>query len=446
MSLFGTTPVPARGDCQWKNETGMRFGDKLPPEMQRQPTCNDKKFPIRMQELLGAAGPHRGSGALGGHFEENYLDLDSTRTSSKPPRPPRAQSAAAHRHDSRKRPLGSPQTRSHISGSGASRRLRPSTAKKMRQVQEMERELAREVQRRVDAEACAEHLRSTIATLPGGQAPQSTTTGGLTRARTHVGMGSAKKAGQHEPGRPISAQLERNMAGPAVHTRPAGEWRPAGTQRLRPEAVPGPFPVTAARICEAFSDATDTGDIPGHSTFSTNAVPIQHMLHTMEQYKKPLDGQDVAQLGKHMHSKHIPPSSKLRLTQPAPQEDPRMAHPKPYMLAPNPTGFSSQGRGRESFYIQELGNSVRDFGSHNKPRDTRSPYIKAFLHGQLTAAKKPPPGYMWCGVHSGRFQQGEPTDDGQTVLQKRRLPLAARSAVAALLGMEGTTDVSSKVS
>ena len=54
-----------------------------------------------------------------------------------------------------------------------------------------------------------------------------------------------------------------------------------------------------------------------------NPSPNDHLVLNPGQpcpYSQPW----VVQLGKHMHSKHIPPSSKLRLTQPAPQEDPRM--------------------------------------------------------------------------------------------------------------------------
>jgi len=33
MALFGTDPVPRRGDCRWKNATGLRFGDKVTPSI-----------------------------------------------------------------------------------------------------------------------------------------------------------------------------------------------------------------------------------------------------------------------------------------------------------------------------------------------------------------------------------------------------------------------------
>merc|ERR1711988_222729 len=72
MSLFGTSPFPRRGDCHWSNDAGMRVGDQVPTSLHRQRGQADDQSKdegmVGLQGLMDAAGPHRGTGSVGGRF------------------------------------------------------------------------------------------------------------------------------------------------------------------------------------------------------------------------------------------------------------------------------------------------------------------------------------------------------------------------------------------
>jgi len=184
-----------------------------------------------------------------------------------------------------------------------------------------------------------------------------------------------------------------------------------------------------------------TGDIPGHGKKHVNEGTRTQMvtMANSNSVQNP-NSQDINTVNKYIGTGHISDIAAERMRSPDPRVDPRGPHPKPHFKPMLQTGICKMS---DSYFVQDPGTQVVDFKTmgNGKPKHKMSPYTKAFRNGLKVYPDRPPKGYIFAGSHTGRCQRGQSFDEtGKPLLVKERIPRAGRSAVAALMGMPGTTD------
>ena len=443
MALFGASPFPKRGDCKWKNETANRHGDRLPADMRRENSTFEADEVAVRDRRDAFIDPFRSCSSVG--MYGGMCGNPSGRAGSSMLERPSAGAQVLG-------PRGSEPSNSTAMARGMLRKDSMSSERVISleqaksSIESLESQLKEERMKQHMVSRQLEELRSrpASATLP------------------HSTKRAIEKLYPRDTNLLPTQAAQRTLDGAAIHPRPVAEWKPQAwmhqTVQIDPTNGDGQLPVAAARVVSPYSDPTYTGDIKGHDPkVSVLSHPITK-IRTMNKKMGAVQvhpSQNVADLDKYFASGHVSHSTTEKLTYPQPHLDPRTQYAGIHFRPKGEGGKGSTGfsdlKGTfttNSMFSIDPGEAKKtvNFKKYLDPSKKEiwgaDLYHWAFVDGLKIPPPKPPHGKCYVGVHSGRFQKslGLPPEDGARLMDKKYIPRAARSAVAALLGMEGTTE------